>query len=101
MSYQLSTAWKASLTRTPPPICTSTLGSQTALIWRAVGVANAIDVHQAEILTIRESTRSNESSAVLQRCHREVGKQASESVHRIPRVTKWATLAKNFHKIFT
>jgi len=41
MSYQLSIAWKASLTRTPPPICTSALGSQTALIWRAVGVANA------------------------------------------------------------
>jgi hypothetical protein len=40
MSCQSSFAWKASLTRTPPPICTSALGSQTALIWRAVGVAN-------------------------------------------------------------
>src|SRR6185437_13257444 len=28
------------LTRTPPPICTFTPGSQTALIWRAVGAAN-------------------------------------------------------------
>lgn len=40
MSCQSSFAWKASLTRTPPPICTSVLGSQTALIWRAVDVAN-------------------------------------------------------------
>jgi hypothetical protein len=40
MSYQLSFAWKASLTRTPPPICTSALGSQTALVRRALGVAN-------------------------------------------------------------
>lgn len=28
------------LTRTPPPICTFAPGSQTALIWRAVGAAN-------------------------------------------------------------
>ena len=40
MSYQLSFAWKASLTRTPPPICTSALGSQTALVRRASSVAN-------------------------------------------------------------
>jgi len=40
MGYQLSFAWKASLTRTPPPICTSALGSQTALVRRAMGVAN-------------------------------------------------------------
>ncbi|MFT5556022.1 MAG: hypothetical protein ACI9P3_005464 [Bradyrhizobium sp.] len=40
MSRQSSFAWKASLTHTPPPICASALGSQTALIWRAVGVAN-------------------------------------------------------------
>jgi hypothetical protein len=53
MSYQLSIAWKASLTRTPPPICTSALGSQTALIWRAVGVANNKQIHQAQFLTIR------------------------------------------------
>jgi hypothetical protein len=41
MSYQLSFAWKASLTRTPPPICTSARGSKIALILRAVGAANA------------------------------------------------------------
>src|SRR4029077_18426068 len=99
MSRQLSIAWKASLTRTPPPICTSALGSQTALIWRAVGAANALDVHQAKILTIRESTCLNESSAVLQRCNREAGKQASESAHRIARMTNYVTLSKNFHKI--
>jgi len=40
MSHQLSFAWKASLTRTPPPICTSALGSQTALVRRASSVAN-------------------------------------------------------------
>ena len=40
MSYQLSFAWKASLTRTPPPICTSALGSHTALVRRASSVAN-------------------------------------------------------------
>lgn len=40
MSCQSSFAWKASLTRTPPPICASAPGSQTALIWRAVGVAD-------------------------------------------------------------
>jgi hypothetical protein len=40
MSRQSSFAWKASLTHTPPPICASAPGSQTALIWRAVGVAN-------------------------------------------------------------
>ena len=42
MSQQLSFAWKASLTRTPPPICTSALGSHTALVRRAMGVANEV-----------------------------------------------------------
>jgi hypothetical protein len=32
MSCQPSSAWKASLTRTPPPICTSAPGSKTALV---------------------------------------------------------------------
>lgn len=45
MSYQLSFAWKASLTRTPPPICTSALGSHTALVRRASGVANGLQIH--------------------------------------------------------
>ena len=40
MSCQPSFAWKASLTRTPPPICTSAPGSKTALVLRAVGAAN-------------------------------------------------------------
>ena len=40
MSRQSSFAWRASLTRIPPPICTSARGSQTALIWRAMGVAD-------------------------------------------------------------
>ena len=40
MSCQSSFAWKASPTRIPPPICTSAPGSQTALIWRAEGVAD-------------------------------------------------------------
>jgi hypothetical protein len=31
---------ETSLTRTPPPICAFAQGSQTALIWRAVGAAN-------------------------------------------------------------
>jgi hypothetical protein len=42
----------------------------------------------------------NESSAVLQRCNREAGKQASESAHGIARVTNCTTLSKNIHKIF-
>ena len=37
MSYQLSFAWKASLTRTPPPICTSAPGSKTALVLKSRG----------------------------------------------------------------
>jgi hypothetical protein len=40
MSYQPSIAWKASLTRIPPPICASALGSKTALVLRAVSAAN-------------------------------------------------------------
>ena len=40
MSCQSSFAWRASLTRTPPPICAFAPGSQTALIWRAEGVAD-------------------------------------------------------------
>jgi hypothetical protein len=35
MKHNLNIAWKASLTHTPPPICTFAPGSQTALIWRA------------------------------------------------------------------
>jgi len=42
MSFDPTIAWKASPTRTPPPICTSALGSQTALVWRAVGAASGI-----------------------------------------------------------
>jgi hypothetical protein len=42
MSFNPTIAWKASLTRTPPPICTFAPGSQTALIWRAMGAANAL-----------------------------------------------------------
>jgi hypothetical protein len=40
MSFNLTIAWKASPTRTPPPICTSALGPQTALVWRAAGAAS-------------------------------------------------------------
>jgi hypothetical protein len=36
-------ARKASLTRAPPPICTSAPGSQTALIWRAEGRCELIN----------------------------------------------------------
>jgi len=32
--------WKAPLTRLPPPVYVFAHGSQTALIWRAVGAAN-------------------------------------------------------------
>jgi hypothetical protein len=42
MSFNPTIAWKASLTRTPPPICTFAPGSQTALIWRAMGAANVL-----------------------------------------------------------
>jgi hypothetical protein len=37
---QFAIAWKASLTCTPPPICASTQGSQTALIRRAMNAAS-------------------------------------------------------------
>jgi hypothetical protein len=42
MSFNLTIAWKASPTRTPPPICTSTVGPQTALVWRAAGAASTL-----------------------------------------------------------
>src|SRR5687768_7308317 len=32
-------------TRTPPPICTSALGSLTALVWRAWGAASQLEIH--------------------------------------------------------
>jgi len=50
MSYQFSFAWKASLTRTPPPICTSALGSHTALVRRASSVANELQIHHGWFL---------------------------------------------------
>ena len=40
MSFNPIITMRTSLTRTPPPICTFAPGSQTALIWRAVGAAN-------------------------------------------------------------
>jgi hypothetical protein len=42
MSFNLTIAWKASPTRTPPPICTSAPGPQTALVWRAAGAASIL-----------------------------------------------------------
>src|SRR5947199_2107833 len=85
MSYQLSFAWKASLTRTPPPICTSALGSHTALVRRALGVANELQIHQARFLTIRDSTTWPDSSTVLQHCNCETPHQVFESARRIAR----------------
>ena len=40
-------------TRTPPPICTSALGSLTALVRRAWGAASEQEIHDGEFLTIR------------------------------------------------
>src|SRR6266702_410972 len=42
IDYELSTQHRLEtpLTYRPPPICTSALGSQTALVWRAVDAAN-------------------------------------------------------------
>ena len=83
MSRQLSFAWKASLTRTPPPICTSALGSHTALVRRALSVANELQIHQARFLAIRDSPRFRESPSVLQCCNCGTPHQVFESAHRI------------------
>lgn len=83
MSRQLSFAWKASLTRTPPPICTSALGSHTALVRRALSVANELQIHHARFQAIRDSTPLRDSSLVLQRCNCGTPHQVFESAHRI------------------
>jgi hypothetical protein len=40
MGHEPTFAWKASPTRTPPPICTSAPFSKTALVLKIVGAAS-------------------------------------------------------------
>jgi hypothetical protein len=44
MSCNPTIAWKASLMRIPPPICTSAPGSQFALKLKIVGAANDLTI---------------------------------------------------------
>lgn len=74
MSYRSSFAWRASLTRIPPPICTSAPGSQTALIWRATDVADNKTNTLSEFSDnpwIRWRRRLFATVAMLQMRHRE------------------------------
>jgi hypothetical protein len=93
------------LTRTPPPICTFAPGSQTALIWRAVGAAN--DYRNTLWVTSDNPPIGPIRLSLRQCCRIAIAKLESKFLN--PRiesrasgvVTNLAGAAKNFHKKFT
>ena len=80
-------------TRTPPPICTSALGSLTALVWRAWGAASHLEIHYAQGLAIHESRPVSDSFASVARLPSCELKQVFESPPKNARVTIPAAVA--------
>ena len=101
MSHGPTIAWKASPTRTPPPICTSAPFPKPR--WsKDRGRREPFEkLHNANFLAIGLITGIGDSSGVLHRCSCSPGKQVFESPRGIPSVANLAALAKNLHKKFT
>jgi hypothetical protein len=80
-------------TCTPPPICTSALGSLTALVWRAWGAASHLEIHYAQGLAIHESRPASDSFVTVARLPSRELKQVFESPPKKACVTIPAAVA--------
>jgi hypothetical protein len=76
-------------TRTPPPICTSAPGFQTALIWRTVGAANGYKEYtMRDFPQCLDSRREALQPIRAPRCSCEATKQVFESPRRFVRADR-------------
>src|ERR1700712_4152586 len=104
MRQHSTLAWKASPTRTPPPICTSTPFLKPRWYEEPWMPRTMLEIHDGRIPAMRGITALDESPLVLQRGRRGSRKQVFESADGIPSATprdKFSGASKNFHKFLT